>query len=76
MQLTDLFIKRPVLATVVSLTILVLTAPMLSLPIMQYPFTQNAVVTVANRLHRRKPGSRGRLSPPRLKIDSLVVLIT
>jgi multidrug efflux pump len=47
MQFTDLFIKRPVLATVVSLTILVLgLRSMLALPIMQYPFTQNAVVTV------------------------------
>lgn len=48
MQLTDLFIKRPVLATVISLTILVLgLRSMSSLPIRQYPFTQNAVVTVS-----------------------------
>lgn len=48
MQLTDLFIKRPVLATVVSLTILVLgLRAMGELPIRQYPFTQNAVVTVS-----------------------------
>lgn len=47
MQFTDLFIKRPVLATVVSLIILVLgLRSMGSLPIRQYPFTQNAVVTV------------------------------
>ncbi|MBX3709145.1 MAG: efflux RND transporter permease subunit [Gammaproteobacteria bacterium] len=47
MQFTDLFIKRPVLATVVSLTILVLgLRSIFSLPIMQYPFTENAVVTV------------------------------
>ena len=47
MIFTDLFIKRPVLATVVSLTILVLgLRSMFTLPIMQYPFTQNAVVTV------------------------------
>ncbi len=47
MQLTDLFIKRPVLATVISLTILVLgLRSMFSMPIMQYPFTENAVVTV------------------------------
>lgn len=47
MQLTDLFIKRPVLATVISLTILVLgLRSMFSLPIRQYPFTENAVVTV------------------------------
>ncbi|VVC77049.1 Efflux pump membrane transporter BepE [Aquicella siphonis] len=47
MQFTDLFIKRPVLATVISLTILVLGLRAVdSLPIMQYPFTENAVVTV------------------------------
>lgn len=48
MQFTDLFIKRPVLATVVSLLILVLGLRSIdSLPIRQYPFTQNAVVTVS-----------------------------
>ncbi len=48
MSFTDLFIKRPVLATVVSLFILVMGLHSLfSLPIMQYPFTENAVVTVA-----------------------------
>ena len=48
MHLTDLFIKRPVLATVVSLLILALgLRAIFSLPIMQYPFTENAVVTVS-----------------------------
>src|SRR5437762_2457087 len=48
MKITDIFIRRPVLATVVSLMILVLgLRSMGSLPIRQYPFTQNAVVTVA-----------------------------
>lgn len=47
MVLTDLFIKRPVLAIVVSLAILVLgLRSMTSLPVRQYPFTQNAVVTI------------------------------
>ena len=47
MQLTDLFIKRPVLATVISLLILAMGLRSIgSLPIRQYPFTQNAVVTV------------------------------
>src|SRR5579862_7391264 len=47
MQITDIFIRRPVLATVVSLFILVLgLRSLLSLPIRQYPFTENAVVTV------------------------------
>src|SRR5579862_3188452 len=48
MQLTDLFIKRPVLATVISMTIFVLgLKAVASLPILQYPFTENAVVTVS-----------------------------
>ncbi len=48
MKFTDLFIKRPVLATVVSLLILALGLRSVgSLPILQYPFTQNAVVTVS-----------------------------
>ena len=47
MNLTDLFIRRPVLAVVISLMILVLGLRSLgSLPINQYPHTENAVVTV------------------------------
>jgi multidrug efflux pump len=47
MQITDIFIKRPVLATVVSLLILVLgLRAMFGLPIRQFPYTENAVVTV------------------------------
>lgn len=48
MHFTDLFIKRPVLATVVSLFILTLGLRSAgSLPVLEYPFTQNAVVTVS-----------------------------
>jgi multidrug efflux pump len=44
---TDIFIHKPVLATVVSLVLLVLGLRALSnLPILQYPRTENAVVTV------------------------------
>ncbi|WHZ11196.1 MAG: RND efflux system, inner membrane transporter [Burkholderiaceae bacterium] len=47
MKFTDLFIRRPVLAMVISLLIVVLGLRALdSLPINQYPKTQNAVVTV------------------------------
>ena len=47
MKFTDLFIRRPVLATVVSLLILVLGLRSLeTLPILQYPRTENAVVTI------------------------------
>src|ERR1035437_2838497 len=48
MKFTDIFIRRPVLASVVSLLILVLgMRSLFSLPINQYPRTQNAVVTVS-----------------------------
>lgn len=48
MRFTDIFIERPVLATVVSLMILVLGLRSLgSLPIRQFPYTENAVVTIS-----------------------------
>lgn len=48
MKFTDHFVKRPVLATVVSLLILVLGLRSISLlPIREYPFTENAVVSVS-----------------------------
>lgn len=47
MKFTDLYIKRPVLASVISLLILTLgLRAVFSLAIMQYPFTENAIVTV------------------------------
>lgn len=47
MKITDLFIRRPVLAAVVSLLILVLgVRALINLPVRQYPYTQNAVVTI------------------------------
>ncbi len=47
MNFTDIFIRRPVLSTVISLMILVLgLRAVFSLPILQFPRTQNAVVTV------------------------------
>jgi len=48
MKFTDIFIRRPVLATVISLMILVIGLKALtSLPILQFPRTENAVVTVS-----------------------------
>jgi multidrug efflux pump len=48
MNFTDIFIKRPVLASVVSLFIVVLgLKAVFSLPVSQYPKTQNAVVTIS-----------------------------
>jgi multidrug efflux pump len=47
MKFTDIFISRPVLASVVSLLILVLGLRSLeTLPVLQYPRTENAVVTI------------------------------
>jgi multidrug efflux pump len=47
MTVTDIFIRRPVLASVVSLLILVLGLRALgTLQVLQYPQTQNAVVTI------------------------------
>ncbi len=48
MHFTDIFIRRPVLATVISLMILVIGLRALaSLPILQFPRTENAVITVS-----------------------------
>jgi multidrug efflux pump len=48
MRFTDIFIQRPVLATVISLLILVLGIRSLSLlQVRQYPYTENAVITVS-----------------------------
>jgi multidrug efflux pump len=56
MSFTDLFIRRPVLATVVNLMILALgLRAMGSLPILQYPRTQNAVVTVTTNYYGADP---------------------
>ena len=47
MKFTDLFVRRPVLATVISLLILLVgVRAMFSLEVRQYPETQNTVVTV------------------------------
>jgi len=56
MNFTDIFIRRPVLATVVSLMILALgLRAMGSLPVLQYPRTQNAVVTVTTTYYGADP---------------------
>jgi len=58
MNFTDIFIRRPVLATVVSLVILVLGLRSLtSLPVLQYPRTQNAVVTVTTLYYGADPAT-------------------
>src|ERR1700761_7815737 len=56
MKFTDIFIRRPVLATVVSLLILVLgLRAAFSLPILQYPRTENAIVTIATTYYGADP---------------------
>jgi len=56
MKFTDLFIRRPVLAMVVSLLILALGLRAVgSLPILQYPHTENAIVTVTTTYYGADP---------------------
>jgi multidrug efflux pump len=56
MKFTDLFVRRPVLATVVSLMILVLGLRAgFTLPVLQYPRTQNAIVTVTTTYYGAAP---------------------
>lgn len=56
MNITDIFIKRPVLATVVSAMILVLgLRSLLQLPVRQFPYTENAVVTVTTTYYGADP---------------------
>jgi multidrug efflux pump len=56
MRFTDIFIRRPVLASVVSLLILVLGLRAVgTLQVLQYPQTQNAVVTVTTLYYGADP---------------------
>src|SRR5260221_8582609 len=67
MKFTDLFIRRPVLATVVSLLILVVGLRAIgALPVLQYPRTENAVVTVTTTYYGADPDViAGFISTPR-----------
>jgi multidrug efflux pump len=56
MKFTDIFIRRPVLASVVSLLILVLGLRAYGvLPVLQYPRTENAIVTVTTIYYGADP---------------------
>jgi len=56
MNFTDIFIRRPVLASVISLIILVLgLRAFMALPVIQYPHTENAVVTVSTIYYGADP---------------------
>ena len=56
MKFTDFFIRRPVLATVVSLMLLVLGMRSLGvLPVLEFPRTENAVVTVSTTYYGASP---------------------
>ncbi len=56
MNFTDIFIQRPVLATVISMILLVLGLRSLNgLPVLQYPHTENAVVTVTTTYYGADP---------------------
>ncbi|MDQ0038489.1 multidrug efflux pump [Variovorax boronicumulans] len=51
MHFTDIFIRRPILALVVSLLILLMgTTAMFLLPVRQYPYLENATITVSTAL--------------------------
>jgi multidrug efflux pump len=66
MRFTDIFIRRPVLATVITLMILVLGGrAFLALPVNQYPHTENAVVTVTTTYYGADPDTvAGFISTP------------
>ena len=56
MKFTDIFVTRPVLASVVSLLILVLgLRAVFSLPVQQYPQTESAQVTVSTFYYGADP---------------------
>ncbi len=56
MKFTDIFVRRPVLATVISLLILVLgLRSLVSMPILQFPRTENAVVTISTTYYGASP---------------------
>ena len=56
MNFTDIFIRRPVLAIVVSLAIFVIgLRAILGLPVRQYPVMQNAVVTISTAYFGASP---------------------
>ena len=56
MNFTDIFIRRPILATVVSMMLLVLGLRALTeLPVLQYPRTENAVVTITTAYYGADP---------------------
>jgi len=53
---TDIFVERPVLATVVSLVILVLgLRALFSLPIQQYPQTETSIITITTAYYGADP---------------------
>jgi multidrug efflux pump len=56
MKFTDIFIRRPVLASVVSLMLLVIgLKAFYALPVLEYPKTENAVVTISTVYYGADP---------------------
>ncbi len=56
MKFTDIFIRRPVLASVVSLMLLVIgLKAFYALPVLEYPKTENAVVTITTVYYGADP---------------------
>ena len=56
MKFTDIFIRRPVLASVISLMLLVIgLKAFYALPVLEYPKTENAVVTITTIYYGADP---------------------
>ena len=56
MKFTDIFIRRPVLASVISLMLLVIgVKAFYALPVLEYPRTENAVVTITTVYYGADP---------------------
>src|ERR1700742_3443635 len=56
MKFTDIFIRRPVLASVISLMLLVIgLKAFYALPVLEYPKTENAVVTITTVYYGADP---------------------
>ena len=71
MNFTDIFVRRPVLATTVSLIILVLGLRAVgTLPILQYPRTENTVVTVTTTYYGADPDVVAGFIRPRSRMRS------
>ena len=72
MSFTDIFIRRPVLALVVSLLILLIgLRAMMGLPIRQFPKLSNTTITITTIYPGASPDAASRSGTMRLRRDDL-----